>query len=141
MAYDPSNVFARILRSELPCHKVYEDERTLAFMDVMPQAQGHTLVIPKSPAADVFDLAPEDMAALAASTQKVAKAVKAAFDAPGVMLVQLNGAAAGQTVFHIHFHVIPRAEGLQLRFHARDMEKPEILAEHARRIRAALDEG
>ena len=138
MAYDPSNVFARILRGEIPAHKVHEDEHTLAFMDVMPQSDGHTLVIPKSAAENIFALDPDSLAATILVTQRVARAVKRAFDAPGVMIAQLNGAGAGQTVFHIHFHVIPRYEGIDLRFHARGMADPQVLATHAARIRAAL---
>ena len=139
MAYDPSNVFARILRGEIPAHKVHEDEHTLAFMDVMPQSDGHTLVIPKSAAENIFELDPDSLAATILVTQRVARAVKRAFDAPGVMIAQLNGAGAGQTVFHLHFHVIPRYDGIDLRFHARGMADPQKLAEHAARIRAALD--
>jgi histidine triad (HIT) family protein len=139
MAYDTSNVFARILRGEIPAHKVCEDEHTLAFMDVMPQADGHTLVIPRSPAENILDLPPEALAATILTTQRVAKAVRKAFDAPGILIAQLNGPAAGQTVFHIHFHVVPRHAGLDLRFHARDMADHKVLAEHAARVRAALE--
>ena len=106
MAYDRSNVFARILRGEIPAHKVLEDEHTLAFMDVMPQADGHALVIPKAEAEDLFELAPETLAATILTTQRVARAVKKAFDAPGVMIAQLNGRGAGQTVFHLHIHLL-----------------------------------
>jgi histidine triad (HIT) family protein len=139
MAYDSNNVFARILRGEIPAHKVCEDAHTFAFMDVMPQADGHTLVIPKHPAENLFDLPPEALAATILTTQRVARAVQKAFDAPGIMLVQLNGAPAGQSVFHIHFHIVPRHAGIDLRFHARDMADHKILAEHAARVRAALD--
>jgi histidine triad (HIT) family protein len=139
MSYDSDNIFARILRGEIPAHKVYEDGQTLAFMDVMPQSDGHTLVIPKSAAENLFDLAPESLAATILVTQRVARAVKKAFDAPGVMIAQLNGRGAGQSVFHIHFHVVPRYEGIDLRFHAREMADPKRLAEHAARIRAALE--
>jgi histidine triad (HIT) family protein len=139
MAYDSNNVFARILRGEIPAHKVCEDAHTFAFMDVMPQADGHTLVIPKHPAENLFDLPPEALAATILTTQRVARAVQKAFDAPGIMLVQLNGAPAGQSVFHIHFHIVPRHAGIDLRFHARDMADHKILAEHASRVRAALD--
>lgn len=139
MAYDTNNVFARILRGEIPAHKVCEDERTLAFMDVMPQADGHTLVIPKHAAENLFDLPAEDLAATVRTTQRVARAVKKAFDAPGIMIAQLNGPAAGQSVFHVHFHIVPRYTGIDLRFHARDMADPARLAEHAERVRAALD--
>jgi histidine triad (HIT) family protein len=139
MAYDTRNIFARILRGEIPAHKVYEDEHTFSFMDVMPQSDGHALVIPKAPAENVFDLAPEALSATIITTQRVARAVKRAFDPPGVMLVQLNGAGAGQSVFHIHFHIVPRYEGIDLRFHAREMADPKVLAEHAARVRAALE--
>ncbi len=139
MAYDRNNVFARILRGEIPSHRVYEDDLTLAFMDVMPQADGHTLVIPKAEAEYIYDIPAEALAALALTTQRVARAVKKAFDAPGMLIAQLNGRAAGQSVFHLHFHIVPRHAGLELRFHARDMADPKLLAEHAARIRAALD--
>jgi len=138
MAYDRNNVFARILRGEIPAHKVYEDEHTLAFMDVMPQADGHVLVIPKVAAENLFDLPPDALAATIVTTQKVARAVQRAFAAPGILIAQLNGAAAGQSVFHIHFHVVPRREGFDLRLHARDMADPAVLAAHAARVRAAL---
>jgi histidine triad (HIT) family protein len=139
MAYDRNNVFARILRGEIPAHKVCEDELTLAFMDVMPQADGHALVIPKAEAENIFELAPDALSATILTTQRVARAVKKAFDAPGVMIAQLNGPAAGQSVFHIHFHVLPRHAGLELRLHARGMADPAVIAEHAARVRAALD--
>jgi histidine triad (HIT) family protein len=139
MAYDNGNIFARILRGEIPAHKVHEDAHTLAFMDVMPQSDGHTLVIPKAAAENLFDLAPEALSATILATQRVARAVKKAFDPPGLMIVQLNGAGAGQSVFHIHFHIVPRYAGIDLRFHAREMADPRMLAEHAARVRAAFD--
>ena len=139
MTYDPSNIFARILRGEIPAHKVCEDERTLAFMDVMPQSDGHALVIPKAAAENIYELDAESLAATILTTQRVARAVKKAFGAPGVMIAQLNGRGAGQSVFHIHFHVVPRYEGIDLRFHAREMADSKLLAEQAARIRAALD--
>ncbi len=138
MSYDPNNVFAKILRGEIPCVKVFEDTRTLAFMDVMPQAEGHTLVVPKDPAENIFDLSPGGMAALIATTQLVAKAVKKALACPGLMLVQLNGEASGQSVMHVHFHIIPRSAGIDLKFHAREMVAPQILEPIAAKIRAAL---
>jgi histidine triad (HIT) family protein len=138
MTYDPNNVFAKIMRGVLPSHKVYEDDRALAFMDVMPQADGHTLVIPKAPAENIFDLEPEMAAHLIQVTQTVARAVKTAMNAPGIMLLQLNGSDAGQTVFHIHFHIVPRWSGLDLKFHARGMAEAGLLAAQAERIRAAL---
>src|SRR5512136_1745564 len=120
MAYDSNNIFARILRGEIPAHKVFEDAHSLAFMDVMPQADGHTLVIPKAAAENLFDLPPDALAATILTTQRIARAVQKAFDAPGIMIAQLNGSAAGQSVFHIHFHVVPRYAGIDLRFHARE---------------------
>jgi histidine triad (HIT) family protein len=139
MSYDSNNVFARILRGEIPSVKVYEDDRTLAFMDVMPQADGHVLVIPKEAAENIFDLSREGGAALMATTQRIAKGVKKALNAPGVMVAQLNGAAAGQSVFHVHFHVIPRSGGMDLKLHAREMEQPETLKRFADKIKAALE--
>ena len=138
MAYDNNNVFAKILRGEIPSVKLYEDDKTLAFMDVMPQAEGHALVIPKEPAENIFDLSAEGAAALMATTQKIAKAVKKGLNAPGIMLAILNGAPAGQSVFHIHFHVIPRAAGIDLGLHARSMVDPKSLEPIAAKIRAAL---
>jgi histidine triad (HIT) family protein len=137
MAYDNNNVFAKILRGEIPCVKVFEDAHTLAFMDVMPQAEGHVLVIPKEAAADLFDLSPEGATALMAATQKIARAVKQALNAPGIHLMQLNGAAAGQTVFHMHFHIIPR-DGGDLGPHGRGMVDAKLLEPVAARIRGAM---
>jgi len=138
MTYDPNNVFAKILRKELPCVKVYEDKLTLAFMDIMPAVEGHTLVITKEAAEGILDLSPEGAVALIKTTQKITKAVKKGLDCPGVMLAQLNGAAAGQTIPHIHFHILPRSEGADLHFHGRTMVKPDVLEPVAARIRAAL---
>jgi histidine triad (HIT) family protein len=138
MAYDPNNIFAKIVRGEAPCFKVYEDAATLAFMDIMPQAEGHTLVIPKEGAESIFDLSPEGGATLIKTTKKVAAAVKEVTAAPGILLAQLNGEAAGQTVFHIHFHVIPRTAGLDLRLHAREKADFEKLKALAVRIAAAI---
>jgi len=138
MPYDRSNIFAKILRGEIPCMKIYEDEKTLAFLDVMPQAEGHTLVVPKEDAENIFDLSPESAAALMKTVQKVAKAVKIATEAPGVMLMQLNGKAAGQSVFHIHMHIIPRHHGIDLEFHERNMAEAAELAPIAAKIRTAL---
>ena len=132
MSYDNNNVFAKILRGELPCTRIYEDEQTLAFMDIMPQADGHALVIPKEAAATILDISPTMLAATIQVTQRVAKAVQAVTDAPGILVAQFNGAEAGQTVPHLHFHIIPRREGEALRLHARekgDMEKIQALAE------------
>ena len=137
-SYDPNNVFAKILRGELPCTKVYEDDVALAFMDIMPRADGHVLVIPKSPARNILDIAPQDLAALMPVVQKVAKAVKAGMGAEGITLQQFSESAGGQIVFHIHFHVLPRWEGVALRPHTGAMEKPELLEKHAAKIRAAF---
>lgn len=138
MAYDPNNIFAKIVRGEAPCFKVYEDAHTLAFMDIMPQAEGHTLVIPKQGAESIFELSPEATSALIKTTKKVAAAVKEVTRAPGVMLAQLNGAAAGQTVFHVHFHIIPRTSGIDLTLHARGKADFEQLNALAGKIAAAI---
>ena len=138
MAYDQNNIFAKILRKEAPCFAVYEDNMTLAFMDVMPQAEGHTLVIPKFPAENIFNLDPEYAGAMAKTVKKVAAAVKQAFAAPGIMIAQLNGAPAGQTVFHIHTHIIPRSEGIDMKLHARELADFEELKRHAEKIKQAL---
>jgi len=138
MPYDPNNVFAKILRGEIPSIKVYEDDKTLAFMDVMPQADGHVLVIPKESAENIFDLSPEGAAALVKTAQKVAKAVKKGLGVSGLMMAQLNGRDAGQSVFHVHFHVIPRSGGIDLRLHAREMENSDKLKAIAEKIKAAL---
>ncbi len=139
MAYDNQNIFAKIIRGEMPCFKVYEDEHTLAFMDIMPQAEGHTLVIPKEPAENIFDLSPDGAAALARTAKKVAAAVRKATNAPGILLAQLNGAAAGQTVFHIHFHIIPRTSGIDLALHAREKADFTKLKALAVKIVAAME--
>ena len=138
MAYDQNNIFAKILRGEAPCFKVYEDDKTFAFMDVMPQADGHTLVIPKFPAENIFDLDPEYAAAVAVTVHKLAPAVKRAFKAPGIMIAQLNGAEAGQTVFHLHSHIIPRFSGLEMKLHARQLADFDLLKQHAEWIIAEL---
>ena len=136
--YDDANIFARILRGEIPCHRVFEDEVALAFMDVMPRGDGHTLVVPKAPARGLLDLPPDALAALMPRVQKVAGAVVKAFDAGGVVLQQLSEAVGGQQVFHLHFHVIPAFPGVPLRPHTGEMQKPEILAAQAERIARAL---
>lgn len=138
MSYDDNNIFAKILRGEIPSHKVYEDADTLVFMDAMPQAPGHTLVVPKAPSRNLLDADPTELAKAIPVLQKVARAVKLAFDADGVTVVQFNEPASGQTVFHLHFHVIPRHEGVPLMPHSRAMEKPEVLAANAEKIRKAL---
>jgi histidine triad (HIT) family protein len=138
MPYDPDNVFAKILRGEIPCVKVFEDEHTLAFMDVMPQAEGHVLVIPKEAAENILDLSAEGAAAMMATTQRIARAMTKALNAPGIMLAQLNGAPAGQSVFHVHFHIIPRSAGINFGMHGRGMVEAKILEPVAAKIRSAL---
>lgn len=138
-AYDASNVFAKILRGELPAHKLYEDADTLAIMDIMPRSDGHCLVIPKTPARNVLDASPEQLAACIRTVQRMSMAVMAAFGAEGVTIQQFNEAAGGQVVFHLHYHVMPRFSGVSLKPHTSQMEKPEVLAANAERIRAAVN--
>ena len=137
MTYDDNNVFAKILRGELPCHKVYETDQVLAFMDVMPRGDGHVLVIPKIKARNLLDVAPDDLAELVKAVQIVGKATKNALSADGLTIQQFNESAGGQVVFHIHFHVLPRFEGVALKPHTGQIEKPEVLADFASKIRAA----
>jgi len=138
MAYDNDNIFAKILRHEIPAVKVFEDEHTLAFMDVMPQAQGHTLIISKEPAENLLELSPEGAAHLIQTTRKIAKAVNKAFKPDGVMINQFNGAAAGQSVFHVHMHVVPRWDGVPLGRHTGAMADPAELEEQAAKLRALI---
>ncbi|PCE29895.1 HIT family protein [Burkholderia ubonensis] len=135
MSYDHNNPFAKILRGDLPCVKVAEDDATLAIMDLMPQADGHVLVIPKEHAAEIFDLSADAAAAGIRMTQRVATAVRDALQPDGMFIGQFNGRAAGQTVAHVHFHVIPRWEGAALKLHARDVADAATLESIARRIR------
>jgi histidine triad (HIT) family protein len=137
-AYDDGNVFAKILRGELPSHKVYEDDTVLVVMDIMPTADGHCLVLPKAPSRNLLDADPQVLQQLIPVVQKMAKAVKKAFNADGVAIYQFNEAAAGQSVFHLHFHVVPRLEGVAQRPHGSKMEDQAVLAANAERIRAAL---
>jgi histidine triad (HIT) family protein len=137
--YDQNNIFAKILRGELPCHKVYEDDKALAFLDIMPRAPGHTLVLPKAPARTILDIDPDDLAHVVKVAQKIAKAAVKAFGADGVTVQQFNESAGGQVVFHLHVHVIPRKEGVPLKPAASFKEQPEVLAEHAQRLKAALE--
>ncbi len=138
MSYDSNNIFAKIVRGELPSHKVYEDDETLAFMDIMPRADGHTLVIPKSPARNVMDASPEQLTACMRTVQRIAKAHIKAFDAQGVTVGQFNEPAGGQVVFHLHFHVIPRWDGVALGPHTGEKEETNVLAANAEKLRAAL---
>ena len=137
-AYDTNNIFAKILRGEMPATKVYEDEVALAFMDIMPRADGHVLVIPKVPARGILDMPAEALGPYMERVQKVAAAVKVGMGADGLTLQQFNETSGGQVVFHIHFHVLPRWEGVVLKPHTGQMEKPEVLAAHAAKIRAAM---
>ncbi|MEP9398431.1 HIT family protein [Mesorhizobium sp. KR2-14] len=138
MRYDDTNVFAKILRGELPAHKVYEDEHAIAFMDLMPQGTGHTLVVPKAPSRNLLDADPATFGPLMAAVQKIARAAKRAFEADGVTVMQFNEPAAGQTVFHLHVHILPRFEGVALKPHTGQMEQQEVLVANAEKLRAAL---
>ena len=137
-AYDTNNIFAKILRGELPSYKVYENDKVLAFLDIMPRAPGHTLVLPKAHARNILDVGPDDLAAVALAAQKVAQAAVKVFGADGVTVQQFNEGAGGQVVFHLHMHVIPRKNGAAMKPPASEKEKPEVLAEHAQRLSAAL---
>lgn len=139
-SYDNDNVFAKILRGEMPAHKIYEDDETLAFMDIMPRGDGHCLVIPKEPSRNLLDVAPDSLAAVMATVQKVGRAAVRAFAADGLTVQQFNEAAGGQIIFHFHVHVIPRFEGVKLRPHTGEMADQEVLAANAERMRAALAE-
>jgi histidine triad (HIT) family protein len=137
-AYDPNNIFAKILRGELPSYKVYEDDKALAFLDIMPRAPGHTLVLPKGPARNILDVAPADLAHVMTVAQKIAQAGMKAFGADGVTIQQFNEGAGGQVVFHLHVHVIPRKQGVPMKPPASEKEKPDVLADHAKKIAAAI---
>ena len=137
MVYDEQNIFARIIRNELPAIKVYEDDQVLAFMDIMPQAEGHTLVIPKTPALTLLDLPPEGAAYTIQIVQKIAQAMEKALEVKGIVLMQLSGAAAGQTVPHVHFHLIPSSVH-ELGKHALQMGDQEKIKALAEKIKAAL---
>ena len=136
--YDPNNIFARILRGEASCTKVYEDDLSLAVLDVMPRADGHTLVIPKVPARNIFDIAPEELARFMPAVQKVARAVKLGMAAEGLTIQLFNEEAGGQQVFHLHFHVLPRWTGVTLKPPGGPFQNAEALRPHAERIIAAL---
>lgn len=139
MSYDPQNIFAKMLRGEIPCHKVYENDDVLSFMDIFPQTKGHTLVIPKTEAENFFDIDPAALGTLITNTQKVAKAVREVLKPDGVRIMQFNGAPAGQTVFHIHFHIIPIYEGVEMAGHGHGKEADHgELAALAKEIAAKL---
>ena len=137
-AYDSSNIFAKILRGELPCYKIYEDDKALAFLDIMPRAPGHALVLPKAPARNILDVSPDDLAHVMKVAQKIAKVSVQAFGADGVTIQQFNESAGGQVVFHLHVHVIPRKAGVVMKPAASEKEKPEMLSGHAAKLAAAL---
>jgi histidine triad (HIT) family protein len=137
-AYDPNNIFAKILRGELPCYKVYEDDKAIAFLDIMPRAPGHTLVLPKAPARNLLDIGADDLAHVAKVAQKVAKAGMTALGADGITVQQFNEGPGGQVVFHLHVHVIPRKSGVPMKPPASEKEKPDVLADIAKKLSAEL---
>jgi histidine triad (HIT) family protein len=137
-AYDSNNVFAKILRGEFPCHKVYEDGHVLAFLDIMPRAPGHTLVIPKVPARNILDIRVDDYLHVARATHRIAAAAKKAFQADGITVQQFNEAAGGQVVFHLHVHVMPRHDGIALLPPASRKEDVKVLEDNATKLVAAL---
>ena len=137
--YDDQNVFAKILRGELPCEKLYEDEHTMAIMDIMPRGDGHCLVIPKAPARNILDVSEQSLAAVISTTKRLAAAAKKAFGADGVTIQQFNEAAGGQIIFHLHFHIIPRFEGVSMKPHSGTMEDKDVLKANADKIRATLE--
>ncbi len=140
-AYDDNNIFAKILRGEIPSYKVYEDQQTFAFLDIMPMAPGHTLVLPKSSARNILDIAPEDFAAVAQVAQRIARAAMGVFSADGITLQQFSEPAGGQSVFHLHMHVIPRKDGIALLPPMSRKETPDVLADQAAKLTAALARG
>jgi len=138
MAYDENNIFAKILRDEAPAFRVYEDDNCVAILDVMPQADGHTLILPRVAAENLFDLPSDAASHMISTTQLVARAVQSTFEPDGLRLMQFNGPVAGQTVFHFHMHIVPCFSGQQMRGHGRGMADESILRDHAERLRAAL---
>jgi histidine triad (HIT) family protein len=137
-SYDPGNIFAKILRGEIPAHRVYEDDEVVAFMDVMPQGPGHTLVVPRAPSRNLLDADPATLGAAVRVVQKIGRAVMRAFKADGVTVIQFNEPVAGQSVFHLHFHVIPRFDGVPLKPHTGKMEDQAVLAANAEKLRKAI---
>jgi histidine triad (HIT) family protein len=138
MSYDPQNIFAKIIRGEAPAFSVYESEHCLAFLDVMPQSDGHTLLLPKTAAENLFDLDPTSAEGLLISAQHVARGIQSAFTPDGIKLMQFNGTDAGQTVFHFHIHIVPCYRGQSVKPHGANMAPTETLEQHAAKIRAAL---
>jgi len=137
-AYDPNNIFAKILRGELPCYKIYEDDKALAFLDIMPRAPGHALVLPKAAARNILDISPDDLAHVIKVAQKIAKVSVEVFGADGVTIQQFNESAGGQVVFHLHMHVIPRKAGMAMKPPATEKAAPDVLADQAKQLAAAL---
>ncbi len=138
MTYDDNNIFAKILRGEMPAHKIYEDENSFAFLDIMPRSKGHSLVIPKTPAINMLDIRPDDLCTLMRTVHKLAPVITKAMQADGFMIQQFNGAPAGQMVFHIHFHIVPRYLDVPLKHAASTMEQDAILSANAEKIRAQV---
>ena len=137
-AYDANNIFAKILRGELPCYKIYEDDKVLAFLDIMPRAPGHVLVLPKAPARNILDISPDDLAHVIKVAQKIAKVSVETFGADGITIQQFNESAGGQVVFHLHVHVIPRKTGVAMKPPASEKAAPDVLADQAKQLAAAL---
>lgn len=138
VSYDKNNIFAKIIRKEIPCHTIYEDDKTLVFMDIMPQSLGHTLVVPKTPSRNILDADPSVLSNVLHIVQRVALASKSALKADGITIMQFNEPSGGQTVFHLHFHVIPRYDGTPLQSHSQRAEDPSLLSETAQKIKTAL---
>ena len=137
--YDPENIFAKILRGEMPCVKVYEDEHVISFMDIFPQAPGHTLVVPREPARNALEMSDGALQATIVRVKRIARAVKTALAPDGIVITQFNGAPAGQTIFHVHFHIIPRQEGVALGAHGGGQADMDVLKDQAARIAAAIE--
>ncbi|GMP08286.1 HIT domain-containing protein [Bradyrhizobium sp. TM239] len=137
-AYDDQNVFAKVLRGEIPCFEVFRDDRSLAFLDIMPRTPGHTLVIPRAPARGILDIAEDDLAAVARTAKRIAIAAMKAFDAEGIILQQFSEPASGQVVLHLHMHVMPVRAGVDLLPAQTRKEDMAVLADHAKRMIAAL---
>ncbi len=137
-SYDTQNIFAKILRGELPSETVYEDENTVVIMDIMPRADGHVLVLPKNGSRNILDIEPTDLTNVIMTAQKMARILKEAFSADGITIHQFNEGAGGQMVFHTHFHVIPRTKGVPLQPHTGEMADSEILKANAEKIRSTI---
>jgi len=139
LRHEPGCIFCRIVRGEAPCHRVAEDDLTLVFMDLFPVSDGHTLVVTKEHFQDLFEATPPAIAAVGAMSKRVADALRRVLEPDGLSVYQANGTAAGQTVFHYHMHLMPRAEGSALRLHGREQGDPVVLARRAAEIGARLE--